>query len=93
MEMKHANSIAQASAHWNEHQPKRYKALLQSGQLAPALRAAAEATARDMDELRPQVGQESAWEMVRERHLFPPEEKGNSPQAPRSAGCAPQITI
>ena len=62
---QHANWINQGHAHWKEHQPKRYKALQQSGQLAPALRAAAEATAQDMDELRPQVGQESAWEMVR----------------------------
>ena len=83
---QHAHWIAQAGAHWKQHQPKRYKALLQSGQLAPALKAAAEATSRDMEELRPQVGQESAGEMVRERHLFPPEEKGNSPEAPRSAG-------
>ena len=90
---QHAHWIAQAGAHWKEHQPKRYKALLQSGQLAPALKAAAEATSRDMEELQPQVGQDSAWEMVRERHLFPPEEKGNSPQVPRSAGWAPQITI
>ena len=90
---EHAHWIAQANALWKQHQPRRYKALLQSGQLTPALKAAAEATSRDMEELRPQVGQDSAWEMVRERHLFPLEENGNSPQVPRSAGWAPQITI
>ena len=83
---QHANWIAQARSHWKEHQPKRFKALQKAGALEPELRAAAELTANDMADLTPQVGRESAWEMVRERYLFPPEERGNSPEAPASPG-------
>ena len=83
---QHARWIAQARSHWRENQPKRFKALKSSGQLERALRAAADQTASDMRELAPQVGHDSAWEMVRERHLFPPEDPGNSPEATASAG-------
>ena len=83
---QHANWIAQAHSHWREHQPKRFKALQASGKLVQELRAAADLTASDMAEWTPMVARESAWEMVRERHLFPPEEPGNSPEAPASAG-------
>ena len=83
---QHASWIAHAGSPWREHQPKRFKALQASGKLEPELRAAADRTASDMEEWTPVVGRESAWEIVRERHLFPPEEPGNSPEAPASAG-------
>ena len=90
---QHANWIAQARSHWKEHQPKRFKALQKAGALEPELRAAAELTANDMADLTPQVGRESAWEMVRERHLFPPEEPGNSPDAPASHGYRAMLEL
>lgn len=84
---QHANWIAQARAHWKEHQPKRFKALVKAGTLQTALQAAAQDTSREMENLRGQgIPPEAAWEMVRERHLFPPEEPGNSPEAPPSDG-------
>ena len=87
MEMQHAQWIAQANAHWKEHQPKRYKALLAAGQLGQALTTAAEDTSKEMESLRNRgIPADSAWEMVREKHLFPPEEPGTSPEAPPSAG-------
>lgn len=87
MEMQHANWIAQANAHWKEYQPKRYRALMQSGKLGQALTQAASDTSQELQNLRDQgIDPDSAWEMVRQRHLFPPEEPGASPEAPPSAG-------
>lgn len=88
MEMQHANWIAQAEAHWKEHQPTRYKRLMQAGTLGSALKEAAEATAADLEALKGQVDPMAAWEMVRERHLFPPEEPGASPEESPSQGLA-----
>ena len=79
--------IAQAKAHWQEHQPKRYKALKEAGKLAEALKDAAVLTSREMETLIGQGFQwTEAWEMVREQHLFPPEEPGASPEARPSEG-------
>ena len=79
--------IAQAKAHWQEHQPKRFKALKESGKLAEALKDAAVATSLEMKALMEQGAQwHEAWEMVREQHLFPPEEPGASPEARPSDG-------
>ena len=84
---QHANWIAQAHAHWKEHQPQRYKALKAAGTLGQALTQAAEATSQQLQTLREQgIPPDSAWEMVKEQHLFPPEEKGASPEAPPSDG-------
>jgi hypothetical protein len=87
MEQQHAHWIAQAALHWQEHQPRRYKALKVAGTLAQELREAADETARELESLRNQgFDQHQAWEMVRENHLFPPEEQGASPEAPNSPG-------
>ena len=89
MEMQHAHWIAQANEHWKEHQPTRYRALEQSGKLAQALKEAAEATSNDLQTLRGQgFDPLAAWEMVRERYLFPAEEPGASPQESPSQGLA-----
>lgn len=73
--MELQNWISEARDHWKQFQPRRYRELQQSGQLAVALRSAAEMTHREMSELEA-VGfaNHEAWEMVRERYLFPPEE-------------------
>ena len=87
METQHAQWIAQAHAHWKEHQPKRFKALMAAGKLGQALTEAADETGKQMETLRGQgIPADSAWEMVREQHLFPAEEPGNSPEAPPSHG-------
>ena len=84
---QHANWISQANAHWKEHQPKRYKALKAAGTLGQALTQAADETGKQLQTLREQgIPPDSAWDMVREQHLFPPEEKGASPEAPASDG-------
>lgn len=88
MEMQHAHWIAQANEHWKEHQPTRYKRLAQSGELAAALKEAAAQTAADLEALKGQVDPLAAWEMVRERYLFPPEEPGASPEESPSQGLA-----
>ena len=89
MEMKHAAWIAQANAHWKEHQPTRYKRLMQSGELGQALKEAAAQTANDLEALKGRsLDPLAAWEMVRERYLFPPEEKGASPAESPSPGLA-----
>ena len=86
--------IAQAKAHWQEHQPKRFKALKESGKLAEALKDAAVATSLEMKALMEQGAQwHEAWEMVREQHLFPPEEPGASAEAPPSAGYRLHLEI
>jgi superoxide dismutase len=84
MELHHAHWIAQANGHWKEHQQKRHRSLSASGMLPQALRQAAESTATEMETLRLQgLPHETAWEMVREQHLFPPAEAdaGDQPEA------------
>ena len=89
MELNQANWIAQANEHWKEHQPSRYKALMQSGKLGTALKEAAEATRSDLQNLREQgIDPLAAWEIVRERYLFPAEEQGASLDAEPSQGLA-----
>ena len=67
--------MSQARAHWKEFQPTRFKELVKTGKLRAALKDAAERTYQEMTELE-QAGFQNneAWEMVRERYLFPPEE-------------------
>ncbi len=87
MDLQHANWIAQANEHWKEHRPSLHQSLRRTGTLPKALREAADATARDLETLRSQgFDQSQAWEMVRERYLFPPEEPGASEEAPDSPG-------
>lgn len=89
MEMQHAQWIAQAKEHWQEHQPKRFKGLVLAGKLGQSLTEAAAATANDLQTLRGQgIDPQAAWEMVRERYLFPPEEPGASPEESPSQGLA-----
>ena len=68
------NWIRMAREHWKEHQRKLYHQLKASGTLEAALKDAAERTYRELTELE-EAGYDpqGAWEMVRERYLFPPE--------------------
>lgn len=85
--MQHQNWIAQARAHWQEHQPKRYLELKQSGQLLQALTEAADQTAAEMKQLTDQgASYTEAWQAVREEYLFPPQESQASEEAPKSPG-------
>lgn len=85
--MQYANWIAQANAHWKEHQPKRYAALKKAGTLGQALTKAADDTSRAIDTLRGQgFSPNQSLEMTREQYLCPPEESGASREAPASAG-------
>ena len=81
--LEHTTWIKLASHHWKQHQPRRYKMLIAEGKLPSALRAAAADTSRDLQVLRDQgLDQEHAWEMVRVRHLFLPDEQGASREVP-----------
>lgn len=67
--------ISQADRHWKKHQPRRYARLKQAGTLPQELRAAAEATDKEMQDL--QAGgmtPDEAWMEVRNKYLFPAEE-------------------
>jgi hypothetical protein len=67
--------ISQADRHWKKHQPRRYARLKQAGTLAAELRAAAELTDKERQDL--QAGgmrPDEAWMATREKYLFPPEE-------------------
>lgn len=73
------NWINQARDHWKEFQPTRFKELQRVGKLEPALKQAAEQTYLELDQLEESgMDPQGAWEMVRERYLFPPEEPGLS---------------
>ena len=70
------NWIGQANEHWKQFTPKRYRALKAAGQLPAALKDASERTNREMNDLQAQGFDElQAWELTREKYLFPPEEK------------------
>jgi hypothetical protein len=70
------NWIREARDHWRRFQPETFKELLRANKLDWALREAAELTYREMQELEAAGFQhQEAWQMVRERYLFPPEEK------------------
>lgn len=69
------NWISQAKAHWQEHQPTRFRQLQEAGTLGKALTDAAEQTYRETSELEWSGFQpDEAFQMVRERYLFPPGE-------------------
>lgn len=87
MEMQHANWIEQARAHWQEHLPKMYARLQKNGTLERTLAEAADATSKDLRALTTQGATwQEAWEQVRERHLFLPEEPEAMPKMRKSAG-------
>jgi hypothetical protein len=69
------NWVKQAKTHWKEFRPTLYASLEKSGNLEAALQDAAERTYREVTELEDQgFDHQDAWEMVRERYLFVPEE-------------------
>jgi hypothetical protein len=75
------NWVRQAREHWKEFQPNRYTDLVKSGQLEAALQDASERTYREVTQLEDQgYDHQDAWEIVRERYLFVPEE-GKNPTA------------
>lgn len=87
MEMQHGNWISQARDHWKEHLPKMYARLEKAGTLEQALTEAADATAAGMRVLVTQgATQQEAWEQVRERYLFLPEEPEQAPKMSKSQG-------
>lgn len=84
--MQYAHWIHQARQHWREFQPRKFKALKDAGTLDKALEQAAEQTANEIDQLKAQgFAQHEAWEMVREKYLFPPEEKPENEEPTASA--------
>jgi hypothetical protein len=88
------NWISKAKEHWKEFQPTRYQELKESGQLEQALQQAAEQTHLEMSELE-EAGYQNheAWEMVRERYLFLPEEPGLEDQSVSEAASLHQEAV
>jgi hypothetical protein len=75
----------QAREHWKEFQPIRYQSLKATGTLDAALKDAAEQTFKELERLQETgFNNHEAWEIVRDTHLFPPEEgsPGFTPTAP-----------
>lgn len=73
MELK--SWVSQAKAHWKEFRPAMYEALRASGTLEQSLQEAATRTHEEMTQLEQSGFREhEAWEIVREKYLFPPEE-------------------
>ncbi|MBS0556774.1 MAG: hypothetical protein JSR27_05100 [Proteobacteria bacterium] len=93
--MQYAHWIHQARQHWREFQPKKYKALKAAGSLEKALSEAAQQTANEMEQLKAEgFPQEAAWEMVREKYLFPPEETPEKEEETASAdGYRTQLAV
>lgn len=81
------NWAQQAKAHWKEHQPSRYKTLKKQGALDLAAKKAAEQTFQEVSDLE-EAGYppEDAFQMVRERYLFPPEQ--SQQEEPESQGAS-----
>ncbi|WP_410689163.1 hypothetical protein [Citrobacter braakii] len=87
------NWKSQAKIHWKEFQPKRYKALINLHKLGDALQEAAEKTHLEMSELENQgYSTEEAWQMTREKYLFPREEpEVEEPIANRGAALMQEV--
>ncbi|HHJ4620897.1 MULTISPECIES: hypothetical protein [Klebsiella/Raoultella group] len=70
------NWINEAREHWAEFQPIKFAEMKKAGTLEDALQDAAMKTSKEMDQLE-NVGfyEHEAWEMTREKYLFPPEEQ------------------
>ena len=85
------NWVNQARAHWKEFQPSRYRALVKEKKLEISLQDAANRTFEEMNGLRATgFNHQEAWEIVRERYLFPAEE-GKKP-ASDSPLYSPSLT-
>ena len=92
--MQHANWIAQAKQHLQEHQPTLYRTLRERGTLESHLQTAAERTSDEIAGLVAQgFDREQAWEMAREKYLFPPEESGASPSPPKSPAYSTALSV
>ena len=66
----------QAQAHWKEHQPERCRELKAAGKLDSALQYAVDQTYAEVSQLEDSGFQpDEAFQMVRERYLFPPEKQ------------------
>lgn len=89
------NWINQASEHWKDFQPTRYKALKRTGKLEKALQKAAKRTSEEMDQLmRAGYKHHEAWEVVKERYLFPPEEESlREDEAEELAKARPDLAL
>ena len=73
-----SNWADQAEVHWKEFQPRRYADLENQGQevLRKALGRAVRRTKLEMDQLVDiGVTEYEAWQMTREKYLFPPPEE------------------
>lgn len=88
------NWISQARAHWKEFQPEKFAELEKAGKLKDTLTDAAERTHLEMSELEDAgLTNSEAWEMVRERYLFPPEENPeDEPVASEAARTFNELT-
>lgn len=88
------NWVNQAREHWAEFQPTKFAELKKAGTLENALQDAALRTAEEMNDLEEAGLQEhEAWEMTREKYLFPPEEQSLKDQQdaqPDRSGAALQ---
>lgn len=83
------NWIEQANRHWNEHRPKEYARLKKAGTLSLALAQAAAQTFKETSELERQgFRPHEAWQMTRERYLFPPEEAPTPDEATPGASLS-----
>mgnify|MGYP006905507983 CR=1 FL=1 len=88
------NWINQADRHWKAHQPQRYKSLKKQGSLQLALKQAAQQTLVEVDQLeRNGLSPHEAWEMVREKYLFPSVESQSQPQTPPGANLSSELTL
>lgn len=85
--------ISQARDHWRRFQPIKFKELLAAGKLNMALREAAELTHREMTELENSgFRNHEAWEMVRERYLFPPQETPSKDEGNQASRLLTEMT-
>ena len=92
--MQHANWIAQARQHLQEHQPTLYRALRERGTLEAHLQTAVERTSEEIAELVAEgFDREQAWEMTREKYLFPPEESGASLSPSKSPAYSTALSV
>ena len=84
------NWVSQARAHWKEFQPTLFSQLQKSGKLDAALQQAATLTAEEMNQLEQSgMTEHEAWEMTRERYLFPPQEASlQEDEEPMQSGAA-----
>lgn len=81
------NWINQARSHWQENRPKLHQSLKKQGTLEPMLKQAAERTYQEVSQLEDAGYQpDEAFQMVREKYLFPPGEPENDRPASNGPG-------